>query len=314
LKEYNMQHRAITFASAAFFITSLALASDTWILDTGTSNARLFKCPRADSELVSLGVARVGGKVKLNINDLDASFFDLTIYPADEDWGQAFSHEGALPIGYVPDATDQTLLTFKSTHILRTGNGRLEVVGDLILTHVDRHVTASLAEADSGPVYGDPVVSNEICEITFVFPSASAEHVSVPLTASTVQKRGVLEIVGSARVEREEFSKVLGAIKETSWPPVVQGKDCRMPSTVGEDYSGASCTGTVIAATHANNCDVPASAGEDHRGPQCVPATSNQTTIVLDLKFLHKVPEPSVEAQAGAELIGMRLRPIGRSN
>ena len=39
-----------------------------------------------------------------------------------------------------PDATDQTLLTFRSTRILRTGNGKLEVVGDLTLSRVEgRH-------------------------------------------------------------------------------------------------------------------------------------------------------------------------------
>ena len=309
-----MKRRAITFASTAFFVTSLALASDTWILDAGTSNARLFKCPRANSELVSLGVARVTGKVKLNTNDLAASFFDLTIYPADEDWEQALSPEGALPSGCVPDPADRTPLTFKSTHILRTKNGRLEVVGDLTLTHVYRDVTASPAEAYAGPVYGDPVIRNETREITFVFPSVSPEHLSGPLTAPTAQKRGVLEIVGSARVEREEFSKVVGAIKETSWLPVVQNKDCHMPATVEEDDSGASCTGTVVAATRDNNGHVPGSAGENYSGPQCIPAMGNQTTIVLDLKFLHKVPESSVEAHSGAESIEMPVRLIGKSN
>jgi len=309
-----MQHRAIKFSSAAFFITSLALASDIWILDASTSNARVFRGARANSELVRPGFARVTGSVKLDTNDLDASFLDLTIYPADEDWGHALSAEDTLSIGHVPDATDQTMLTFKSRRILRTQNGRLKVVGDLTLTHVDHDVTASPTEYYAGPVYGDPVVRNETREITFVFPSVSAEHLSGPLTASTVQKRGVLEIVGSARVEREAFSKVLGAIKETSWPPVVQNKDYPIPCTVGEDYSGSSCTGTVVTATRDNNCDVPVSAGEDYSGPQCSPAMGNQTTIVLDLKFLHKVPEPSVEAHSGAESTGMPLRLIDRSN
>jgi hypothetical protein len=35
--------------------------------------------------------------------------------------------------------------------------------------------------------------------------------------------------------------------------------------------------------------NVPASAGEDYNGAQCTPATGNQITIVLDLKFLHAV-------------------------
>ena len=149
-----MQHRAVNFASAAFFITSLALASDTWILDASTSNARLFQGARANSELVSFGVGRVTGKVKLDTNDLDASFFDLSIYPADEDWEHVLSPEGTLPTSYVPGATDQTLLTFKSTHILSTEDGQLEVIGDLTLNRVERTVIATQTEAYAGPVDG----------------------------------------------------------------------------------------------------------------------------------------------------------------
>jgi len=304
-----MKRRAMTFASAAFFVTSLALASDTWILDARTSYARLLKCATANSELVSLSVARVAGKVKLNTDDLDSSFVDLTIYPADEDWGHALSLKATSPIGYVPDATDPTLLTLKSTHILRTGNGRLEVVGDLTLTHADREVTASPTETG---VYGDPVVRHETRKITFVFPVA-AEPLSGPSTASTVRKRGVLEIVGAVHLKREEFSKARGAIKETDWPSVVQNKDTYMPSTAAEDCSGASCTGIAVVAARDNNCNVPASAGKDYSSPQCIPAMGNQT-IVLDLKFLHKVPEPSVEADSGMESIGMPAPLIGRSS
>ena len=284
-----MKYRAITFASATFFVTSLALASDTWILDSSRSNARLFQSSKAISESVNTGVARVTGKVKLDTNDLDASFFELSIYPADEEWGHTLSLEGTLPIGYAPGATDETLLTFKSTRILRTRNGELEVIGDLTLTRVERPAIATPTEDYAGPVYGDPVIHNETRKITFLFPSASAALVSGPLTPAMLRKERVLEIVGSARFDRDEFPELLTAIKETNWPAVVQNKDCHMPSTVGEDYSGVSCTGTLVAATRDNNCDVPASAGEDYRGPQCTAATGNQITIVLDLKFLHPV-------------------------
>jgi len=289
-----MQHRAITFASAAFFITSLALASDTWILDSSRSNARLFQGSIANSGSVNIGVARVTGKVKLDANDLDASFFDLSIHPADENWAHLLSPEGALPTGYLPDATDQTLLTFKSTRILRTETGKLEVIGDLTLTRVERTVTTAATEAYAGPVYGDPVIHNETREITFLFPSVSAARLSESLTPAVQQKKGVLEVVGGARVDREQFPELLSAIKETNWPPVVQNKDCHMPSTVREDYSGAVCSGTVIAAIGDNNSQLPASVGEDYSGTQCTPATGDQTTIVIDLKFLHTVPEPSV--------------------
>jgi hypothetical protein len=147
----------------------------------------------------------------------------------------------------------------------------LEVIGDLTLTRGERTVIAAPTEAYAGPVYGDPVIHNETREIRFLFPSVSAAHLSGPLTPAMLQKKGVLEIVGSARIDREEFSELLSAIKETDWPTVVQNKDCHMPASVGKDHSG----------------------------PQCTPTTGSQTTIVLDLKFLHTVPEPSVGMLSG---------------
>lgn len=79
----------------------------TWSLDSTTSSARFFQGTAADPDSVNTGVARVTGKVKLDPNDLDNSVFDLSIYPADEQWRDALSPEGTLPAGYVPDATDR---------------------------------------------------------------------------------------------------------------------------------------------------------------------------------------------------------------
>ena len=288
-----MKRRAVRFASAAFFVTSLALASDTWILDSRKSNVRVFRGSRTNPESMNTGVARVAGKVKLDTNDLDASVFNLSIFPADDDWRHALSPAGTLPPGYVPDATDQTLLTFKSTRILSTGDGELEVIGDLTLNRLERTIITTQTDACAGRVGGVPVIRNEAREIMFLFPSVSAAHLSGPLTPSMLQKKGVLEIVGSARVDREEFPELLTAMKETKWPPVVQKKGCHIPFTVGEGYSGARCAGTLVAGTRDDNCHTPASVGEDS-GPECTPATGDQTTIILDLKFLHTVQEPSV--------------------
>jgi polyisoprenoid-binding protein YceI len=313
LKKFNVKRQAITFASAAFFVTSLALASDTWILDSSKSHARLFQGSRINPDLVNTGVVHVSGKVKLDTNDLDASFFDLSIYPADEDWGHVLSPHGTLPSGYVPDATDQTLLTFKSMRILSTENGKLEVIGDLTWTRVRRTVVATPAEAYAGPASGDPVSRDEAREIRFLFPSVSAARLSGPFTPTTVEKVGVLEIVGSACIDSEEFPELLSAIREPNWrPTVAQNKGCHMPSTVGDDHSEAICSGTLIAATRDDKCYMPASVGEDYSGCQCSPATGSQTAIVLDLKFLHKVPEASVEAHSGMDSIGMPLRPIAQ--
>jgi polyisoprenoid-binding protein YceI len=298
-----MKYRAITFASAAFCVTSLALASDTWVLDSNKSNARLFQSSRANSESVNTAVARVTGKVKLDANDLDISFFDLSIYPADENWGRILSPAGALPTGYSPNLTDQSPLTFKSTRILRTGTGRLEVVGDLTLTSAERTVIAAPAGSHAGPVYLDPVIHKITREVMFLFPSENAAHLARPLTPAVQQTKGVLEIVGAAHVDHEEEPELLSAVRETSWSPVVLNKGC-VSSPAGEEYTRAVCTGTLIAATRVDNCNMPSSVGEDYSGPQGAPAGDNQTTIVLDLKFLHKVPEPSVEAHSGRESSG----------
>ena len=227
-----MQHRTRTFASAAFFVTSLALARHTWIVDSSKSNARLFQGTSANSELVNSGVGCVTGKVKLDTNDLDSSFFDLSIYPANEIWEHVLNSDATLPSIYVPRTTDRSLLTYKSTSILGTGSGRLAVIGNLTLTHVERTVIAPPAEAYAGPVYSDPVVHSEIREITFLFPSESAAYLSGPLTPATLHTKGVMEIAGAARVDHEEFPELLSAIKETNWPPLAQNKERHMPSTV----------------------------------------------------------------------------------
>ena len=70
----------------------------------------------------------------------------------------------------------------------------------------------------------------------------------------------------------------------------------RIPSEAELTRGVTALAENVVALAHAPK-------GEDYSGPQCTPATSNQT-IVLDLKFLHKVPEPSVEAHSGKESSG----------
>jgi len=284
-----MKHRIITMAFAVCFVSALALASDTWTLDTDTSYVRSFQGSRANPSLVNTGVASVTGRVELDPNNLDHSILDLSIYPADEDWQRALSPEGTLLTGYVPDATDETLLTFKSKHILRTENDQLQVIGDLTLSRVERTVTAIPSEAYAGPVYGDPVIHTEVREVAFLFPSVRAASLSLPLTPAAVQN-GRLELVGSTGIGREDFPGLAAAIKDTNWPSVVKNKVCFTPSTGGEDYSGTRCTGTVIATIGDNNCH-PAGVGEAYSGSLCTPPTGNQTMIVLDLKFLPAVSQ-----------------------
>jgi polyisoprenoid-binding protein YceI len=296
------KRRTLAILSVVMFgvISPLAFADGgTWSLDSTTSAARLFQGSTADPNSVNTGVARITGKVKLDTNDLRNSVFELSIYPADEQWGHALSPEGTLPAGYVPDATDHTLLTFRSRRILRMGDGKLEVIGDLTTTRVERSVTITANEAYAGPVYGDPVIHTETREVRFLFPSLNAALSSGTLTSVALQKKGALDLSGSARVGHEDFPGLLNAIQATNWPAVVKNERCQMPSTVGEDYHGATCTGTVVAATRHDNCRMPATVGDDYNGPICAPPSGNQTTIVLDLKMLRTPSDSVAEMRMG---------------
>jgi polyisoprenoid-binding protein YceI len=268
------KNRSLALLTAVILpiLSPLAFADGgTWSLDPTTSSARLFQGSAANPDSVNSGVARVTGKVMLDTNDLDKSVFDLSIYPADENWGHALSPEGSLPSGYVPDSSDHTLMTFRSERIVAAGNDKFKVIGRLTLTRVERSVTMDANEAYAGPGYGDPLVRTETRKVTFLL------------------KTEALDLSGSAHVNHEDFPELLSAIQDTNWPAVVQSERCQMPSTIGEDYRGPTCTGTVIAATHNDNCQTLTSAGgEGYTGPVCAPPAGDQTTIALDLRLLYR--------------------------
>lgn len=258
---------------------AFAAGGATWSLNASSSSAQLFQGSRSNPDSVNTGVARIAGDVTLDSNDLDRSVVDFSIYPADEKWGKLLDKEGNLPAGYVPDPSDHTLFTFKSTRVMPTTDGKLKVTGDLTLTRVERSVTMDGNEAYSGPVYGEPVIHTEIREITFLL------------------KQDAQDLTGSARVVHEDFPEVVSAIQATNWPTVVKDEKCQMPSTIGDDYHGAVCTGTVIAAIHNSNCQVQNSpGGEGYTGPVCTPPAGNQTTIALDLKLQQTGSEQEAES------------------
>jgi polyisoprenoid-binding protein YceI len=279
---------AIMIAVILPAITPLAFAAagTTWSLDATASSAQLFQGSRANPDSVNRGAARVTGRVMLDPNDLDNSAFNLSIYPADENWGRALNPDGSLQAGYVLDTSDHTLLTFKSTRIIKAQYEKLKVTGTLTVTSVERSVTMDGNEAYAGPVSGDPVVHSETREVTFVFPSLPAAVTSGPLTSVALNKPDTLDLSGAALVIHENFPELLSAIQAANWPAVVKNEHCEMPATIGDDYHGATCTGTVIAAAQNYNCQIlTAPGGEGYSGPICTPPAGDQTTIALDLKM-----------------------------
>jgi polyisoprenoid-binding protein YceI len=272
---------------------------DSWALDSGSSSVRIFQGSRSDPNSVNTGVARVTGNVSLKPDDLNNSVVDLSIYPSDENWEHTLHGETILPAGFVPDATEHTLLTFNSKEIVVSADGKLRVTGDLTLTRVERSITLTASEAYAGAVYGDPVIHSETREITFLFPSLNGDPLSGSLRLAAQETQSELEVLGASPVVREDFPELLTAIRGTNWPSVVSNETCTMPSGVGaEDYSGAQCSGTVIATTSNANCRMPVPVGEDYSGALCSPPSGDQTTIALDLKLMPSNSETATEARS----------------
>jgi hypothetical protein len=69
----------------------------------------------------------------------------------------------------------------------------------------------------------------------------------------------------------------------------VNDEKCEVPSTVGEDYSGAKCTGTVIATVTNRMVMVGSAGAEDYSGFQpAVTPDPDRGSIALDLKLKEK--------------------------
>jgi polyisoprenoid-binding protein YceI len=276
-----------------------AASDDAWVLDSNTSAARLFLGSGQNPNSENVGVARVTGIVHLDENHLNQSVVDVSIYPADEDWPKSLNPEGDVSSGFIPDNTDHTLLTFKSNRISKARDGQLRVTGRLTLTGVERTITADPSEGYAGPTYSDPVIHTVTHEITLLLQAPSATRASGLLNRAVRERRTVQDVSALTHVSHEDFRELTTAIAKTNWPPVVANESCQSPSTAGEGYFGAVCTGAVIAAISADNCQMPLAVGEDFHGAVCTPPAGDQMTIALKLRLIHPKSQQPAEPLPG---------------
>jgi polyisoprenoid-binding protein YceI len=229
---------------------------------------------------LTLGFARVNGRVELDNDDLAKSSFDFRIYPATS-MSPAISEDGEFLSHWLANLSNHTLVCFHSKGAVRTTDGRLQTTGNLILTRVDRNVEASANEGYAGPVYGPPMIHRVSREATFVF--------DLPADGKGQKDAGIVAS-GSTRMFREDYPQLVRAAVSTYWPPVVQDKNCEAPAGVGEDYRGSQCTGTLLEAPalpeapHATN-------GEDVGVAQNFNAVvGNRLNILVHLRLTAKAP------------------------
>ena len=256
--------------------TSLA---GSWQVDTRHSDAKLIADATTDygktKMNITLGFARVNGRVKIDDIDPTKSSVDLSIYPATS-MSPSIDEGGKFLSLWLENVSNHTLVCFHSKKVVRTPDGRLQTTGELAVTRVDRNVEMTPNEAYAGPVYGPPVIHRVSREATFVF--------DFPAAAGNTQKESSIKASGSKGLFREDFPQLVRTVVSTYWPPVVQDENCQVPDA-NEAYSGSQCTGTYLAtpglpeAPHATN-------GEDLPGPPNFNAlVGNHLTILVHVRL-----------------------------
>ncbi len=235
---------------------------------------------------VTLGFARVNGRVELDNNDLAKSSFDFRLYPSTS-MSPAIDEDGKFLTHWLNNLSNHTLVCFHSKGAVRTPDGRLQTTGNLILTRIDRNVDATPSEAYAGPVYGPPMIHRVSREATFVF--------DLPAADGKGQKDGEIVASGSTRMFREDYPQLVRAVVGTYWPPVVQDENCQAPANVGEAYHGARCSGMLLEAPGLPE-EPRAANGEDVGVPQNFNAiVGNHLNILVHLRLAPKGSgEPTV--------------------
>ena len=255
----NLLLLAATTASIA------AHAQDSWQVDPNLSVAALSLGSGANQ--LQIGLARVSGEVVFESSDPGDPIVTLKVF------------------GDAPKA-DYASMSFISKSSALTADGKLTIIGDLSVIHVERSVTMEPSEAYAGPQYGHPVTYTNTRQVTVVF---SDPH-------GLASQSGVMHFLGTSTVSREDFPQFLDALTLADWPTqLINDEKCKTPSMIGEDYHGADCTGAVIANVSNAVVSTGAPSGEGYYGFEPVISPDrNKATISLDLKLEEILASPTV--------------------
>lgn len=260
----NVVSPLIILLIATATVSIPACAQDLWQIDPKQSVATLSLGSGASQ--LQVGLARVSGEVEFEPSDPGDPIVTLKV------------------VGDAREA-DYASMSFISKRSAIRADGKLTVAGDLTVTRVERSVTMEPNEAYSGPQYGEPVARTTTRQITLIF---SDPH-QVPT------QNGAMHFSGSSPVSGEDFPDLMDAIAIDDWPSqLINDEKCESPSTIGEDYHGPECTGTVIASI--SNAVVPIGnpGAADFSGFEPVVSPDrNKATISLDLKLAEISASPT---------------------
>jgi hypothetical protein len=221
---------------------------------------------------VEVGVGQVAGNVAFDSSDAADARINLTIKPG------------------TGSAAAYSEITFKSKRSSLTSDGKLALVGDLSITRLDREASMDPNEGYSGAVYGAPVVHTDTREVTLLL--------SNPIRPAA--QSGAMQLSASINISREAFPQLLAALAPGNRPSIlIEGEKCTTPSTVGEDYAGAICSGKLVATVENSVAPATSVGGEGYYGFQpATAADSSQATIAFNLNLTPGASAPSATSVA----------------
>lgn len=267
----------------------LSSMAGSWQIDARHSDAKIITDATTDygrtKMNLTLGFARVNGRVTIDDGDPSKSSIEFRFYPATS-MAPAIDEDGKFVSHWLENLSNHTLVCFHSKKVVRMADGRLQATGDLTVTRVDRNVEMTPNEAYAGPVYGPPVVHRVSREATFVF--------DFPVADGNGQKESSIKASGSTSMFREDFPQLVRTVVSTYWPPVVQDERCQVPDA-NEAYSGAQCTGTYLSTPGLPE-EPHAASAEDIGVPTNFNAiVGNHLTVLVQLRL---APKGSAELAA----------------
>lgn len=232
-----------------------------------------------------MGIARTTGSAILDVKNPSNSSFNFTIFPSAGVSAPVYA-DGSWAKGQLPNAATYTILTFKSKQAQLTNDGRLQLTGDLTVTHFERPITLTYSEDYDGPKYGTPVVHSATHQASFVLDLNDPD-------SSNGREAKTKIVTASSIVSGEDFPDLLEAVLDTNWPVVIQDETSDTPATVSEDYSGASVSGTYIAKQDRPSVSQP-TIGEDYPRVEAFTGPApNEVTIQARLVLNAGTPEQS---------------------
>jgi polyisoprenoid-binding protein YceI len=294
-----LKHTAVFAAAVVLALAVLGLdvhnkpssMAGSWQVDARHSEAKLITDATTDygktKMNLTLGFARVNGRVTIDDGDPSKSSIEFRLYPATS-MAPDIDEDGKSLTRWLENLSNHTLVCFHSKKVVRTADGRLQATGELVVTRMDRNVEMTPNEAYAGPVYGPPVIHRISRQATFVFDFPAAD--------GNGQKASSIKALGSTSMFREDFPQLVRTVVSTYWPPVVQDENCQVPAA-SEAYSGSQCMGTYLSAPGLP--EAPHAANSEDVGvmQNFNAIVGNHLTVLVQLRLAPRTPAESAVAR-----------------